>query len=182
MNPWVVHIRNFASRNKLSYGCAMTDPRCKKEYQDTKKNASRNPVKFVPTTKKQNPIKTITKTETFKKNLNLESIWEYKFGNKKQDIKFRRQFKNKPTTYKKLKKKRKYVRGYVYRDEKDKPFYTIELDNYLYDDIEDIDIVFDEGYTVVNGFKMITFDKDPEVGSGFDSDEEVSGSKFDWFE
>ena len=70
----------------------------------------------------------------------------------------------------------------MYRDEKDKPFYTIELDNYLYDDIEDIDIVFDEGYTVVNGFKMITFDKDPEVGSGFDSDEEVSGSKFDWFE
>ena len=35
MNPWVEHVRAFASRNNISYGCAMSMPECKAEYRNT---------------------------------------------------------------------------------------------------------------------------------------------------
>jgi hypothetical protein len=39
----------------------MTDARCKKEYHETKKKIIRDPVKFMPKTKKQKPVKKIFK-------------------------------------------------------------------------------------------------------------------------
>lgn len=38
-NAWVSHIREFAKRNKMTYACALTDPRCIAEYR-AKKNAA----------------------------------------------------------------------------------------------------------------------------------------------
>lgn len=34
---WINHIKEFAKKHNMSYGCAMTDPRCKEEYQKKKK-------------------------------------------------------------------------------------------------------------------------------------------------
>lgn len=36
-NPWVLHVKEFSKKNKLSYGCAITNDECKKEYQKKKK-------------------------------------------------------------------------------------------------------------------------------------------------
>jgi len=35
-SKWIEHIKDFASRNNLSYGCALSDPRCKEEYHKNK--------------------------------------------------------------------------------------------------------------------------------------------------
>jgi hypothetical protein len=32
-NAWVMHVKQWALRNKMTYGCAMSDPRCKRDYQ-----------------------------------------------------------------------------------------------------------------------------------------------------
>ena len=37
MNPWILHVKNYAQRNDLSYGCALSTPECKEEYQQNKK-------------------------------------------------------------------------------------------------------------------------------------------------
>jgi hypothetical protein len=31
-NPWVAHVRSFALKNGITYGCALSDPRCKQTY------------------------------------------------------------------------------------------------------------------------------------------------------
>lgn len=31
-NKWVEHVRAFAKKNKMSYGCAISEPECKKSY------------------------------------------------------------------------------------------------------------------------------------------------------
>ena len=36
MNPWVEHVKNFASQNGISYGCALSTPECREEYQQNK--------------------------------------------------------------------------------------------------------------------------------------------------
>jgi hypothetical protein len=36
-NPWVEHVKAFAAEKKISYGCAMSDPKCKEAYQQNKK-------------------------------------------------------------------------------------------------------------------------------------------------
>lgn len=33
MSKWVEHIRDFAKRNNLTYGCALSDPKCSEEYR-----------------------------------------------------------------------------------------------------------------------------------------------------
>ena len=35
-NSWIDHIRKFASDNKITYSCALSDPRCKAEYNKSK--------------------------------------------------------------------------------------------------------------------------------------------------
>jgi hypothetical protein len=32
-NPWVAHVRSFALKNGITYGCALSDPRCKETYK-----------------------------------------------------------------------------------------------------------------------------------------------------
>lgn len=36
VNKWVEHIRAFAKKNNLSYGCALSDPKCKSSYHASK--------------------------------------------------------------------------------------------------------------------------------------------------
>jgi len=36
MNPWIVHVKKYAKKNNLSYGCAISDPECAKEYKMNK--------------------------------------------------------------------------------------------------------------------------------------------------
>ena len=36
-SPWIQHIKDFAAKNNLSYGCAMSDPQCKATYVSVKK-------------------------------------------------------------------------------------------------------------------------------------------------
>ena len=33
VNPWVQHIRNYASKNDQTYGCALSDPKCRDAYK-----------------------------------------------------------------------------------------------------------------------------------------------------
>ena len=35
-NAWVEHVRKFASKNGMSYGCAVSDPECKAKYHRQK--------------------------------------------------------------------------------------------------------------------------------------------------
>jgi hypothetical protein len=36
-SAWIQHIKDFAAKNNLSYGCAMSDPQCKATYVSVKK-------------------------------------------------------------------------------------------------------------------------------------------------
>ena len=38
MNKWILHVKKFASDNNVSYGCAISDPRCKSSYVKEDKN------------------------------------------------------------------------------------------------------------------------------------------------
>ena len=40
VNPWVQHIRNYASKNGQTYGCALSDPKCKDAYKSSKSTTS----------------------------------------------------------------------------------------------------------------------------------------------
>ena len=35
-NKWVEHIKSWALKNKKTYGCALSDPKCKEAYQANK--------------------------------------------------------------------------------------------------------------------------------------------------
>ena len=35
-NSWVEHIKKFAKDNNITYGCALSDPRCKADYAKSK--------------------------------------------------------------------------------------------------------------------------------------------------
>ena len=34
VNNWILHIKDFAQRNNLSYGCALSKPECSAEYRE----------------------------------------------------------------------------------------------------------------------------------------------------
>lgn len=36
-NPWIQHVKSFASRHGIAYGCAISDPKCKVSYSNVKK-------------------------------------------------------------------------------------------------------------------------------------------------
>jgi len=40
-NPWVTHVKNWASRNNMSYGCAISQPECKASYYKQKERNAR---------------------------------------------------------------------------------------------------------------------------------------------
>ena len=35
-SPWVMYVKNFAKKHKISYGCALCDPVCKEQYRLSK--------------------------------------------------------------------------------------------------------------------------------------------------
>ena len=39
MNPWVAHIKAFAKKHDLAYGCALSNPQCRATYKSTKPTA-----------------------------------------------------------------------------------------------------------------------------------------------
>ena len=43
-NSWIDHIRKYASDNKTTYSCALSDPRCKEEYNKRKNKKSSSEV------------------------------------------------------------------------------------------------------------------------------------------
>ncbi len=36
VNKWILHIRDYAKRNKVTYSCALSDPKCLEEYKQKK--------------------------------------------------------------------------------------------------------------------------------------------------
>jgi hypothetical protein len=42
-NNWVSHVRKFASEKGLSYGCALSDPECKRSYIRPEKSVKKQP-------------------------------------------------------------------------------------------------------------------------------------------
>ena len=38
-NPWVTHIKQFAKKHGLAYGCALSNPECRATYQAKKPTA-----------------------------------------------------------------------------------------------------------------------------------------------
>ena len=42
-NQWIVHVKDFAQRNGLSYGCALSTPACKAEYRKAPKQQDYTP-------------------------------------------------------------------------------------------------------------------------------------------
>ena len=51
-NPWIQHVKKFASDNKIAYGCAISDPECKKSYHKKSSPAPvATPVKAKPKSK-----------------------------------------------------------------------------------------------------------------------------------
>jgi len=39
VNDWITHIRAFAKNNNISYGCALSNPKCRATYKPKKVNA-----------------------------------------------------------------------------------------------------------------------------------------------
>lgn len=42
-NEWVVFLKDFAKKNNMTYGCALTDPRAKEEYRKRKERKPKTP-------------------------------------------------------------------------------------------------------------------------------------------
>ncbi len=41
-NAWVLHIKAFAKKNNLAYGCALSNPACRASYKPKKKPSARS--------------------------------------------------------------------------------------------------------------------------------------------
>jgi hypothetical protein len=56
-SKWIEHIRDFAKRNNLTYGCALSDPKCSEEYR----NKFQKPVEeeIIPVKRKKETIEII---------------------------------------------------------------------------------------------------------------------------
>ena len=37
MNPWIVHVKQYAAKHNMKYTDALKDAKCKSEYQKSKK-------------------------------------------------------------------------------------------------------------------------------------------------
>lgn len=36
MNPWIIHVKQYAKKKNMPYGCALSDHNCAKEYKMNK--------------------------------------------------------------------------------------------------------------------------------------------------
>lgn len=99
-NPWVIHVKKYASDNNLSYGCAMTQPACKASYIKPSVD------------KKVSKPSTVPKVSTVSKPSTVPKI-TYEYINMKEppkDNKIRDEFNYKPVekfvnTFKPVEKK-----------------------------------------------------------------------------
>ena len=46
-NKWITHVKKWSSDHKIAYGCAISDPECKKAYHSVKTDKPNKPVKTV---------------------------------------------------------------------------------------------------------------------------------------
>lgn len=54
MNKWIEHVKQFAAKNNMSYGCAISDQRCKDEYRKANpKTKAKTKAKTIPDKKEQ---------------------------------------------------------------------------------------------------------------------------------
>jgi len=65
MNKWVEHVKAFSKKNNISYGCAISNEDCKKEYRESKSQSGARISKSVPISgeKVKNIIPIITDTK-----------------------------------------------------------------------------------------------------------------------
>ena len=42
VNAWVAHIKAFAAKHKIAYGCALSNPDCRASYKPKKKPSARS--------------------------------------------------------------------------------------------------------------------------------------------
>jgi hypothetical protein len=71
-NKWIEHVKAFASKNNLSYGCAISKPECKSSYQKapkppskSRKMKSSSMVGINPTEVYSSPPRAVISTPTF---------------------------------------------------------------------------------------------------------------------
>jgi outer membrane translocation and assembly module TamA len=62
-NPWITHVKQYAAKNGLSYGCAMTDAGAKSSYKKTDKKVDTS--KKVDTPKKVDTSKKVDTGDAF---------------------------------------------------------------------------------------------------------------------
>ena len=58
-NEWIEHVKKNARENNMSYGCAISDPRCKASYKPKHKIVTKSPTdvpKKLTTKKKEKNI------------------------------------------------------------------------------------------------------------------------------
>ena len=93
-SKWIEHIKAFAAKNNLSYGCALSDPQCRATYTPVKKPATQKKEE------KQKQKKDFVSQEEKDAFIRSKDYIYYKF--KMQDLKG----KNWDKEYLKIKKKR----------------------------------------------------------------------------
>ena len=67
-NPWIIHVKKYASDNKIAYGCAISDAECKKSYHN---KASPAPAPVPAKAKKSKPKKSDVCAIPEEKNLEI---------------------------------------------------------------------------------------------------------------
>lgn len=70
-NKWIEHVKQFAADNKVSYMCAIADPRTKETYTKTEKPKTEKPKTETPKTEK--PIKQVKLT--YEDIINIENTY-----------------------------------------------------------------------------------------------------------
>ena len=68
VNPWVQHIRKYASKNGQTYGCALSDPKCRDAYKKkgTEKQATKTELSQIQNSNEK--FQKMTKAEKWKVN------------------------------------------------------------------------------------------------------------------
>lgn len=70
MNKWTTFVKEWAAKNNLSYGCAMTKPECKEEYSKA------NPKQIKTPKKRQSKVKATAKPKLKSKDVSYETLQE----------------------------------------------------------------------------------------------------------
>lgn len=88
-NTWVAFVKEFASKNSMSYACAMTDPKAKEEYKKSKEPTPVSPVAPVAPAPEPTPAPTpaLTKPKKWTKydEQNLKALLKTEAEGKLKD-------------------------------------------------------------------------------------------------